>query len=91
MNVKLAYIPKSNFIENQKDSEAKLQADAAVGKVKETNKESKSEISKKATKPVKLSRPKKVEEPKKVEKEESVLDQTQHAGDIRASNDPRNK
>ena len=74
-----------------KDSEAKLQADAALGKVKETNKESKSEISKKATKPVKLSRPKKVEEPKKVEKEESVLDQTQHAGDIRASNDPRNK
>ncbi len=40
---------------------------------------------------MKLSRPKKVEEPKKVEKEESVLDQTQHAGDIRASNDPRNK
>ena len=28
---------------------------------------------------------------KKVKKEESVLDQTQHAGDIRASNDPRNK
>ena len=66
-------------------------ASEAIGKVKETKKESKSEVSKKAAKPVKLSRPKKVEEPKKVEKEESVLVQTQHAGDTRASNDPRNK
>jgi ribonuclease E len=88
---KISKPKKDNKPVAKKDSEAKLQADAAVGKVKETNKESKSEISKKATKPVKLSRPKKVEEPKKVEKEESVLNQTQHAGDIRASNDPRNK
>ena len=88
---KISKPKKDNKPTAKKDSEAKLQADAAVGKVKETNKESKSEISKKATKPVKLSRPKKVEEPKKVEKEEPVLDQTQHAGDIRASNDPRNK
>jgi len=88
---KISKPKKDNKPVAKKDSEAKLQADAAVGKVKETNKESKSEISKKATKPVKLSRPKKVEEPKKVEKEESVLDQKQHAGDIRASNDPRNK
>ncbi len=88
---KISKPKKDNKPAAKKDSEAKLQADAAVGKVKETNKESKSEISKKAAKPVKLSRPKKVEEPKKVEKEESVLDQTQRAGDIRASNDPRNK
>ena len=91
--------PKKKISKPKKDtstfpkngSEAKLQADAAVGKVKENKKEPKSEISKKTAKPVKLSRPKKVEEPKKVEKEESVLDQTQHAGDTRASNDPRNK
>ena len=88
---KISKPKKDNKPVGKKDSEAKLQADAAAGKVNETNKESKSETSKKATKPVKLSRPKKVEEPKKVEKEESVLDQTQHAGDIRASNDPRNK
>ena len=40
---------------------------------------------------MKLSRPKKVEDSKKVEKEELVVDQPQHSGDIRASNDPRNK
>ena len=82
---------KDNKPAAKKDSKAKLQADAAAGKVNEAKKESKSETSKKPTKPVKLSRPKKVEESKKVEKEESVLDQTQHAGDTRASNDPRNK
>ena len=88
---KISKPKKDNKPSAKKDSEVKLQAVAAAGKVNETKKESKSETSKKATKPVKLSRPKKVEEPKKVEKEESVLDQTQHAGDIRASNDPRNK
>ena len=88
---KISKPKKDNKPVAKKDSEAKLQADAAAGKVNETKKESKSETSKKPTKPVKLSRPKKVEEPKKVEKEESVLVQTQHAGDTRASNDPRNK
>jgi len=88
---KISKPKKDNKPVAKKDSEAKLQADAAAGKINEIKKESKSETSKKATKPVKLSRPKKVEEPKKVEKEESVLDQTQHAGDTRASNDPRNK
>ena len=88
---KISKPKKDNTPAAKKDSEAKLQAGVAIGKVKETKKESKSKVTKKVAKPVKLSRPKKVEEPKKVEKEESVVDQTQHAGDIRASNDPRNK
>ena len=88
---KISKPKKDNTPAAKKDSEAKLQAGVAIGKVKETKKESKSKVTKKVAKPVKLSRPKKVEESKKVEKEESVVDQTQHAGDIRASNDPRNK
>ena len=88
---KISKPKKDNTPAAKKDSEAKLQAGVAIGKVKETKKESKSKVTKKDAKPVKLSRPKKVEESKKVEKEESVVDQTQHAGDIRASNDPRNK
>ena len=88
---KISKPKKDNTPAAKKDSEAKLQAGVAIGKVKETKKESKSKVTKKVAKPVKLSRPKKVEEPKKVKKEESVVDQTQHAGDIRASNDPRNK
>ena len=88
---KISKPKKDNTPAAKKDSEAKLQAGVAIGKVKETKKESKSKVTKKVAKPVKLSRPKKVEEPKKVEKEESVVDQKQHAGDIRASNDPRNK
>ena len=88
---KISKPKKDNTPAAKKDSEAKLQAGVAIGKVKETKKESKSKVTKKDAKPVKLSRPKKVEEPKKVKKEESVVDQTQHAGDIRASNDPRNK
>ena len=88
---KISKPKKDNTNAPKKDSETKLQAGVAIGKVKETKKESKSEVSKKAAKPVKLSRPKKVEEPKKVEKEESVVNQPQHTGDIRASNDPRNK
>ena len=88
---KISKPKKDNTNAAKKDSETKLQAGVAIGKVKETKKESKSEVSKKAAKPVKLSRPKKVEEPKKVEKEESVVNQPQHTGDIRASNDPRNK
>ena len=88
---KISKPKKDNTPAAKKDSEAKLQAGVAIGKVKETKKESKSQVTKKVAKPVKLSRPKKVEEPKKVEKEESVVDQTEHAGDIRASNDPRNK
>ena len=90
-NKKISKPKKDNTPAAKKDSEAKLQAGVAIGKVKETKKESKSEVSKKAAKPVKLSRPKKVEESKKVEKEESVVDQPQDTGDIRASNDPRNK
>ncbi len=88
---KISKPKKDNTPAAKKDSEAKLQGGVAIGKVKETKKESKSKVTKKVAKPVKLSRPKKVEESKKVEKEESVVDQTQHAGDIRASNDPRNK
>ena len=88
---KISKPKKDNTNLAKKDSETKLQAGVAIGKVKETKKESKSEAIKKAAKPVKLSRPKKVEESKKVEKEESVVDQSQHTGDIRASNDPRNK
>ena len=88
---KISKPKKDNTPAAKKDSEAKLQAGVAIGKVKETKKESKSKVTKKVAKPVKLSRPKKVEESKKGEKEESVVDQTQHAGDIRASNDPRNK
>ena len=88
---KISKPKKDTSTSAKKGSEAKLQTDAAVGKVKENKKEPKSGINKKATKPVKLSRPKKVEEPKKVEKVESVVDQTQHKGDIRASNDPRNR
>ena len=87
---KISKPKKDNATAAKKDTDAKLQAGVAIDKVKETKKESKSEASKKAAKPVKLSRPKKVEEPKKVEKEKSALDQ-KHAGDIRASNDPRNK
>jgi len=88
---KISKPKKDNSTSTKKDSEAKLQAGVAVGKIKETKKESKSEVSKKTAKPVKLSRPKKVEESKKVEKEESVVNQTQHTDDTRASNDPRNK
>ena len=83
--------PKNdNSTSAKKDSEAKLQAGVAIGKVKESKKESKSVVSKKTDTPVKLSRPKKVKESKNVEKEESVTEKTQHSSDIRASNDPRN-
>ena len=88
---KISKPKKDNSTSTKKDSEAKLQAGVAVGKIKETKKESKSEVSKKTAKPVKLSRPKKVEESKKDKKEESVVNQTQHTDDTRASNDPRNK
>ena len=88
---KISKPKKDNSTSTKKDSEAKLQAGVAVGKIKETKKESKSEVSKKTAKPVKLSRPKKVEESKKDKKEESVVNQTQHTDDTRATNDPRNK
>jgi hypothetical protein len=88
---KISKPKKDNSTSTKKDSEAKLQAGVAVGKIKETKKESKSEVSKKTAKPVKLSRPNKVEESKKDKKEESVVNQTQHTDDTRASNDPRNK
>jgi ribonuclease E len=88
---KISKPKKDNSTSTKKESEAKLQAGVAIGKVKETKKESKSEVSKKTAKPVKLSRPKKVEESKKDKKEESVVNQTQHTDDTRASNDPRNK
>ena len=88
---KISKPKKDNSTSTKKDSEAKLQTGVAAGKIKETKKESKSEVSKKTAKPVKLSRPKKVEESKKDKKEESVVNQTQHTDDTRASNDPRNK
>jgi len=88
---KISKPKKDNSTSTKKDSETKLQAGVAIGKITETKKESKSEVSKKTAKPVKLSRPKKVEESKKDKKEESVVNQTQHTDDTRASNDPRNK
>ena len=89
---KISKPKKDNSSTTKKESYAEPHTDATIGKVKENKKEHKSEISKKASKPVKLSRPKKVEEPKKkFEKEESVGNKTQYSGDIRASNDPRNK
>ena len=75
----------------KKGSERKLQAEKSIDKVKEVKKETRSQVGSKTVKPVKLSRPKKDKEPDIIEKEEKVEKQTQHTGDIRASNDPRNK
>ena len=79
----------SNFA--KKGSEGKFQAEKQVNKFKGTKKETRSQVGNKAVKPIKLSRPKKATESVKVEKKESAIKQTQHAGDVRASNDPRNK
>ena len=75
----------------KKGSEGKLQAEKSIDKVKEVKKETRSQVGSKTVKPVKLSRPKKDKEPDIIEKEEKVEKQTQHTGDLRASNDPRNK
>ena len=75
----------------KKGSEGKLQAEKSIDKVKEVKKETRSQVGSKTVKPVKLSRPKKDKEPDIIEKKEKVEKQTQHTGDLRASNDPRNK
>ena len=75
----------------KKVSEGKLQAEKSIDKVKEVKKETRSQVGSKTVKPVKLSRPKKDKEPDIIEKKEKVEKQTQHTGDLRASNDPRNK
>ncbi len=75
----------------KKGSEGKLQAEKSIDKVKEVKKETRSQVGSKTVKPVKLSRPKKDKEPDIIEKKEKVVKQTQRTGDLRASNDPRNK
>ena len=75
----------------KKGSEGKLQTEKSIDKVKEVKKETRSQVGSKTVKPVKLSRPKKDKEPDIIEKKEKVEKQTQHTGDLRASNDPRNK
>ncbi len=88
---KISKPKRDNSTITKKGSEGKLQTEKQVNKFKETKKETNSQVGNKAVKPVKLSRPKKATESVKVEKEEAVIKQTQHAGDVRASNDPRNK